>query len=345
MEFSTIVDSDSRHDRRRWREIMQALAFERFGGPEVLEIRTLPDPPVPPGHVQLALRAAGLNFADLHRRRGNYRLAGAAPHIAGYEGAGEVVALGDGVAGICLGDRIGFADVPFANATRVTVPVDRAIPLPDDIGFREAAAILLQGLTAQYLVADSAPVRAGSRVLVHAAAGGVGQLLVQMAKRRGAMVIALASTPQKAALAVARGADHGLTYGGDWVAAVRDLSDGGVDIAYDSVGTTLADSLAAVRPRGTVVAYGTAGGDPPAIDPRQLMEQSKAVVGGDLWDYLDSRDSRLARAAALFTALRAGEIALPEIEVFLLSRGADAHRRLESRGVTGKIVLVPDGAG
>ncbi len=112
-----------------------------------------------------------------------------------------------------------------------------------------------------------------------------------------------------------------------------------------SVGTTLADSLAATRPRGTVVAYGTAGGDPPAIDPRQLMEQSKAVVGGDLWDHLDSRASRLARAAALFAALRTGEIALPEIEVFPLSRGADAHRRLESRAVTGKIVLVPDGAG
>ncbi|WP_225767340.1 alcohol dehydrogenase catalytic domain-containing protein [Inquilinus sp. Marseille-Q2685] len=153
---------------------MEALVFDRFGGPEVLDYRSLPDPPVPPGHVQLALRAAGLNFADLHRRRGAYRLAGSAPHIAGYEGAGEVVALGDGVEGIRLGDRIGFADVPFANATRVTVPVDRAIPLPDDVGFREAAAILLQGLTAQYLVADSAPVRAGARVLVHAAAGGSG---------------------------------------------------------------------------------------------------------------------------------------------------------------------------
>ncbi|MGF6228698.1 NADPH2:quinone reductase [Inquilinus ginsengisoli] len=324
---------------------MEALVFDRFGGPEVLEYRTLPDPAVPPGHVQLALRVAGLNFADLHRRRGNYRLAGAAPHIAGYEGAGEVVALGDGVAGIRLGGRIGFADVPFANASRVTVPVDRAIPLPDDIGYREAAAILLQGLTAQYLVADSAPVRAGARVLVHAAAGGVGQLLVQMAKRRGATVIALASTAGKAAIAVARGADHGLTYDDDWVATVRDLSDGGVDIAYDSVGTTLAQSLDATRPRGTVVAYGTAGGDPPAIDPRLLMEQSKAVVGGDLWDHLDSRASRLARADALFAALRSGELALPEIEAFPLSRGADAHRRLESRAVTGKIVLVPDGAG
>ncbi|MGK9231067.1 quinone oxidoreductase [Inquilinus limosus] len=324
---------------------MEALVFDRFGGPEVLEYRRLPDPPVPPGHVLLAMRAAGLNFADLHRRRGHYRLAGTAPHIAGYEGTGEVVALGDGVDGIRIGDRIGFADVPFANATRVAVPVERAIPLPDDIGHREAASILLQGLTAQYLVQDSAPVRSGARVLIHAAAGGVGQLLVQMAKRRGATVFALTSTPAKAAIARATGADHSLTYAEDWVAAVRALSDGGVEIAYDSVGTTLADSLAAVRPRGTVVAYGTAGGDPPAVDPRRLMEQSKAVVGGDLWDHLDSRDSRLARAGALFAALRAGEIALPEIEVFPLSRGADAHRRLESRGVTGKIVLVPDEAG
>ena len=152
---------------------MRALLFETFGGPEVLQYCELPDPPVPPGHVQLAMRAIGLNFADLHRRRGNYFLPGKPPHINGYEGAGVVAAVGEGVEGFAIGDRVGFADCPFANATLVNVPVEKAIPLPDDIGFVEAAAVLLQGLTAQYLVEDSCRVRAGDIVLVHAAGGGV----------------------------------------------------------------------------------------------------------------------------------------------------------------------------
>jgi NADPH2:quinone reductase len=253
-----------------------------------------------------------------------------------------VVAIGDGVEGIRIGDRIGFADVPFANATRVTVPVDHAIPLPDDVGHVQAAAILLQGLTAQYLAQDSHAIRPGDTVLVHAAAGGVGQILVQFAKARGATVIALTSTAAKAAFATAKGADHSLTYDGDWVAAVRGLTGSGVTVAYDSVGTTLPDSLAATRSRGTVVAYGMAGGNPPLIDPRPLMEQTKTLVGGDLWDHLDSRDSRLRRSAALFAALRSGEVAWPEIETFPLANGADAHRRLQSRGVMGKVVLIPD---
>lgn len=322
---------------------MDALVFERFGGPEVLEFRHLPDPPVPPGHVQLAMQAIGLNFADIYRRQGNYVLAGQAPHIAGYEGAGEVVAIGAGVEGFRIGDRIGFADVPFAHATRVNVPVDRAIPLPDDIGHRQAAAVLLQGLTAQYLVQDSHAVRPGETVLIHAAAGGVGQILVQLAKARGATVIALASTPAKAEFALAKGADHALTYQDGWVDAVRALADGGVDVAYDSVGTTLPASLDAIRPRGTVVAYGMAGGNPPPVDPRRLMEQSKTLVGGDLWDHLDSRAGRVQRAGALFAAFQSGQVAWPEIEAFPLSRGADAHRRLASHGLMGKIVLVPDG--
>ena len=160
---------------------MKALLFESFGGPEVLQYRELPDPAVPPGHVQLAMRAIGLNFADMHRRRGSYYLPGKPPHISGYEGAGLVVAVGEGVEGFAIGDRIGFADCPFANASRVTVPVDKAIPIPDDIDLVEAAAMLLQGLTAQYLVEDSHQVRSGELVLVHAAGGGVGQALVQLA--------------------------------------------------------------------------------------------------------------------------------------------------------------------
>lgn len=319
---------------------MHALTFDTFGGPEVLAWRKLPDPAVPPGHILLAMHASGLNFADIYRRRGHYALAGAAPHIAGYEGAGEVVAVGDGVNGIAIGDRIGFADVPFAHATRVTVPVTHALPLPSSLGYVEAAALLLQGLTAQYLVEDTYPVRAGDAVLIHAAAGGVGQYLVQLAVARFATVIALASTPAKRAIATARGARHSLGYDGDWVAQVLELT-GGVHAAYDAVGATLADSLRAVRARGTLVTYGMAGGMPPVIDPRLLMNGSKTLAGGDLWDYLDSHAARLERAGRLFALVASGAVQLPAIETFALARGADAHRRLEDRSFAGKVVLVP----
>ena len=318
---------------------MKALLFERFGGPEVLEYRELPKVDVPPGHIQLAMRAIGVNFADLHRRRGNYFLPGKPPHINGYEGAGVVVATGEGVEGIAIGDRIGFADCPFANATRVNVPAEQAIPLPADIGFIEAATMLLQGLTAQYLVEDSYKLRTGDTVLVHAAGGGVGQALIQLAKAKGARVIGLASTPDKRATAVATGAELCLDYVADWPAKVRGQTRGGVNAVYDSVGTTFLQSLSSLTDRGTLIAFGTAGGDPPPIDPQLLMERSLAVVGGDLWNHLDSRKARIERAGRLFRSIRMGELKVPRIEQFALEHGADAHRRMEDRSFFGKIVL------
>ena len=317
---------------------MKALLFDRFGGPDVLEFRDLPDVEVPPGHVQIALRAAGVNFADIHRRRGNYFLPGQPPHINGYEGAGVVVAIGAGVEGIKVGDRIGFADCPFANATRVNVPFDKAIPLPDDVEFTAAAAMLLQGLTAQYLIEDSYPLRAGDVVLVHAAGGGVGQALIQLAIDRGARVIALASTEEKRAVAARLGAETGFAYDADWPERVRSHA-GGVDAVFDSVGTTFLQSLQCLKDRGTLVVFGTAGGEPPKIDPHILMERSLAVVGGDLWSHLDSREARLDRAGRLFDKMRHGALRLPNVEQFPLQRGADAHRRLEDRQFSGKIIL------
>jgi NADPH:quinone reductase len=318
---------------------MKALLFESFGGPEVLQFRELPDPVVPPGHVQLAMRAIGLNFADLHRRRGNYFLPGKPPHINGYEGTGIVVAIGNGVEGIGIGDRIGFADCPFANATRVNVPVDKAIPLPDDIGFVDAAALLLQGLTAQYLVEDSYAVRDGDIVLVHAAGGGVGQALIQLAVARGARVIGLASTPEKRAIAVELGAEACLEYSNDWPERVRQKSGDGVDAVFDSVGTTFVRSLSCLRDKGTLIAFGTAGGSPPPIDAQMLMERSLSIVGGDLWNHLDSREARIERASRLFQAIRAGGLRVPNIEQFPLGNGASAHRRMEDRSFFGKIVM------
>jgi NADPH2:quinone reductase len=319
---------------------MKALLFERFGGPEVLEYRELPDPEVPPGHALLAMRAIGLNFADLHRRRGNYFLPGQPPHINGYEGAGVVVSIGEGVDGIAVGDHIGFADCPFANATRVAVPVDKAIPLPDDVGFVEAAAVLLQGLTAQYLVEDSYPVRASDTVLVHAAGGGVGQALIQLALARDARVIGLASTPDKREIVEALGAETE-DYQDNWPQRIRELT-GGVDAVFDSVGTTFLQSLSCLKDRGTLVAFGTAGGDPSPIDPQLLMERSLSVVGGDLWNHLNSREARLDRADRLFHAIRTHALKLPKIEQFLLRLGADAHRQMEDRSFFGKIVMVSD---
>lgn len=321
---------------------MWALVFETFGSPEVLSYREVPDPEPEPGHVVLDMKAIGLNFADIYRRRGNYALAGQSPHIAGYEGAGIVSAVGVGVEGIAVGDRIGFADVPFANATKVLVPLENAIPLPPDIGFTDAAAILLQGLTAQYLSEDSYSVQSGEWVLVQAAGGGVGQLLTRMCVSRGANVIAMASTPEKRKLATAAGASLTLGYQDNWASVARDLSGGGVHVAYDSVGTTLAQSLDAVRTRGTAVTFGMAGGDIPHVDPRKLMETSKSLVGGDLWNFLTDRSERLNRAARLFDAVRRDLIGVPRIEFFQLSDGTNAHRRLEERAFSGKVIMVAD---
>lgn len=317
---------------------MKALLFERFGGPEVLGYRELPKLDVPPGHAQLAMRAIGVNFADLHRRRGNYFLPGEPPHINGYEGAGVVVAVGDGVEGIAIGDRIGFADCPFAYATRVNVPVDKAIQLPADIGFIEAAALLLQGLTAQYLVEDSYWLRREDTVLVHAAGSGVGQALIQLITARGARVLGLASTDEKRRTAIELGAEACFGYSDDWPQQVRDHA-GGVNAVFDSVGTTFLQSLSCLKDRGTLVAFGTAGGDPPSINPQLLMERSLGVVGGDLWNHLDSREARIERAGRLFRAIRMGVLKIPRLEQFPLERGADAHRRMEDRSFFGKIVL------
>ncbi|MER8862333.1 quinone oxidoreductase [Mesorhizobium sp. M0751] len=316
---------------------MHALAFETFGTPDVLSYRELPDPIVGPKDVQIALCAAGLNFADIYRRQGNYVLHGPPPYILGYEGAGEVVAVGDQVEALHVGDRIAFADVPFANATRVNVPEEHAIRLPDAITFETAAAMLLQGLTAQYLVNETAPVANGQTVLVHAAAGGVGLALTQLAKARGATVIALASSAEKRCLALEYGADRAFGHE-NWQRDVRTLAPSGVDVIFDSIGSTLSDSLAIARTRGVVVIYGMAGGNPDPIDPRRLMERSLTLKGGDLWNYLTSSAERAERAAGLFRAIESGALRLPPIHRFRMSDGAEAHRLLEGRGVIGKIL-------
>jgi NADPH2:quinone reductase len=321
---------------------MHALIFDRFGGPEVLRWDTLPDPRAGAGQALVRTHAVGLNFADVYRRNGTYHLSGQAPWILGYEGAGviEVAAAGDDA--LPVGTRVGFADMPHANAEYVVVDADKLLPLPDGIDFDTAAAVLLQGLTAQYLVTDSFHVRAGQTAVVHAAAGGVGLLLTQMLKARGARVIGIASSATKHEAALAAGADLAIGYEG-MVDRIRQLTDGrGADVVYDSVGRTLGDSLAAARTGGSVVFYGMAAGDPDPVDPRLLMDRSLTLTGGDLWNVLTSGAARRERAAALFGEILGGRL-LPRIAArFRLSDGARAHAFLESREAIGKVLLTLD---
>ncbi|TCZ80183.1 quinone oxidoreductase [Paenibacillus albiflavus] len=322
---------------------MKALVFDRFGGPEVLELREIPDPILLADSVIVRMKAIGLNFADVYRRKGNYHLAGQPPYILGYEGAGVIEHIGPDVIGLKVGDRVAFADVPFANAELVAVSTDRIIPLPSDISFDQAASLLLQGLTAHYLTNDSYHVQAGDEVLVHAAAGGVGQLLVQLCKAKGARVLGLTSSPGKREKALQVGCDEVLLYDSDWPEMVHHWSKQGqgVDIAYDSIGSTLMDSFSSVMVKGIVVFYGMAGGEPPLIDPRMLMDTSKTLTGGDLWNHITTHQDRIERASALFAEIRQGNLHLEIPTKFSLAEGADAHRLLESRKSTGKILLLP----
>ena len=321
---------------------MKALIFNTFGEPEVLQYKEILNPVIGPNEILVKMKAIGLNFADVYRRKGNYHLAGKAPYILGYEGAGIVEMVGSNVTTIKQGDPSAFADVPYANAELVAVPVEKAIPLPDHISHETAASILLQGLTAHYLTRDSYVVKEGDIVLVHAAAGGVGQLLVQIIKLLGGKVIALTSSIQKAKAAEAVGADWAFLYEDDWKQKVMHATSGkGVDVVYESVGSTLMDSFEATRIGGTVVFYGMAGGDPAPVDPRMLMDTSKTLTGGDLWNVLTSHNERVLRSNELFTWIQQGKIKLSKPTTFSLSEGAKAHHYLESRKSTGKILLLP----
>jgi NADPH:quinone reductase len=320
---------------------MNALSFGRFGGPEVLEYRTMPDPVLQNGEVLVRTKAIGLNFADIYRRRGDYHLQGTPPYIAGYEAAGLVEAVSRDDLGFSVGERVAFADAPFANAELVAVAANKLIPLPADIGFETAAALLLQGMTAQYLLHDSHRLQAGQTVLVHAAAGGVGLLLVQIAKHLGAKVLGLTSSQQKAEAILAAGAAAVALYASDWPTWVQEITAGGADVAFDAVGSTLLASFAAVRTGGHVVFYGMAGGNPPAIDPRMLMDTSKSLTGGDLWNVLPTASERRRRANQLFDWVRNGQLQVQIAAKYPLNAGAAAHAFLESRASIGKVLLLP----
>lgn len=316
---------------------MRALVFTEFGTPDVLHLAEVPDPVLRPRDALVRIAYAGLNFADVYRRQGNYHLKGKSPWILGYEGSGHIEAVGADVEGLRIGDRVAFADSPFSNAEFAVVDTDKIIPVPSDITLETAAAVLLQGLTAQYLVSDSYDIRPGDVALVHAAGGGVGLLLCQLARDKGAKVVAIASSETKRQAALRVGAK--LAFGYDnWRETVI-AATGEVDVAYDSVGSTLTESLAVVRTGGSVVFYGMAGGDPQPVDPRVLMDRSLKLIGGDLWNVLRTREDRIERSSKLFSLIASGKLSVEIAAVFPLSEGASAHRLLQERSVIGKILL------
>jgi len=319
---------------------MNALTFSQFGGPEVLEYVQIPKPMPAAGEVLVEMKAIGLNYADIYRRQGNYHLVGEPPFLGGYEGAGVVIVSES--THHPVGARVAFADVPLANAEYVVVPEDHVIPLSEEIDFSLAASILLQGLTAHYLATDSHEVRAGETVLIHAAAGGVGQILTQICCLKGARVIGLTRSKEKLAIINACGADEAIVLDDDWVENVLSLTgERGVDVAYDSVGATLGDTFKATGDCGHIVFYGMSGGDPEPVDPRMLMDTSKTLTGGDLWSYLTSPEERQSRAKQLFDWVAGGKITIKPAVSFALSDGAAAHRFLQSGECAGKVLLTP----
>ncbi|WHF52124.1 quinone oxidoreductase [Chryseobacterium gotjawalense] len=319
---------------------MKALTFSKFGTSDVLEYIDIEKPKISAQEVLVKMEAIGLNYADIYRRKGNYHLKGNPPFIAGYEGAGIVVESNSTMAK--AGDRIAFADVPFANAEFVSVPEEHIIPIHENISFDLAASVLLQGLTAQYLSEDSFKVKKNDVVLIHAAAGGVGQILTQICKMKGAEVIGLTRDESKLQIIKNNKADFALQLHSNWTQNVMEITNGkGVDVVFDSVGSTLMQSFEVTKECGTVVFYGMSGGDPALINPRMLMDTSKTLTGGDLWSYINSHQERIKRSKQLFDWITAGKIIIQEPIKFKLSEGKKAHDYLESGKSSSKVLLIP----
>jgi NADPH2:quinone reductase len=331
---------------------VQAIRITATGGPEALVAADLPDPEPAPGELLVDVTAAGVNYIDTYQRRGFYPVD--LPFVPGLEGVGRVAALGGGdTQGFAIGDRVAWADAHGSYAARVAVPAEVAVAVPDAVPDDLAVGALLQGMTAHYLVTDCAPVGPGDTVLVHAAAGGVGLLLTQLAAGRGARVLASVSTAEKEELARGAGAAEVLrpssgATGGDLAADVRALTGGaGVAVVFDGVGRDTVDaSLASLRRRGTLVIFGAASGPVPPVDPQRLNAAGSVyLTRPKLADYVATRAELTDRAAAVYAAVADGAVAVRIGHRFPLERAADAHTELEGRRTTGKVLLLPESRG
>jgi NADPH2:quinone reductase len=323
---------------------MKAIKVHEYGGPEVLNYGDVPEPEPGPGQARVRLAASGVNYIDVYQRTGVYPMD--LPLIAGQEGAGEVEAVGEGVEEISAGDYVAFAGVPGAYAEYVVAPVERLVPFNVTyVEARLAAAVMLQGMTAHYLTHSTFPVQEGQSVLVHAAAGGVGLLLCQLAKMRGASVIGTAGTEEKARLAKGAGADEVILYTEqDFVEETKRITDGeGVHVVYDSVGKDTFDgSLDSLRPRGYMVLFGGSSGQVPPIDLQILNQKgSLFVTRPKLADHTATRDELLWRAESLFTWIGQNNLDVRIGGTYKLSEADAAHRDLEGRNTTGKLILIP----
>jgi NADPH2:quinone reductase len=319
----------------------RAVRLHAPGGPDALRVESAPVPAPAAGEALVRVAYAGVNFIDVYKRTGLYPVP--LPATLGEEGAGTVAAVGAGAAGVRAGDRVAWAGALGAYAEYALVPAAKLVPLPAAVDDRRGAAVMLQGLTAHYLAASTYPLGAGDRCVVHAAAGGVGLLLVQIAKRRGAEVFATAGSDEKAALARAAGADHAIVYTrGDWAAEVRALTGGrGVQVVYDSVGAaTFAAGLAVLAPRGLMALFGQSSGPVPPLDPQLLNRHgSLFLTRPTLAHHVATRDELLWRAGELFAWMAAGALDVRVGAEFALGDAAEAHRALEGRRTTGKVLL------
>jgi len=320
---------------------MRAIVVSTPGDSSALEYTEVPDPVPGPGEVLIDVAASGVNFIDVSPRMGRYQLP--LPFTPGSEGAGTVAAVGPDVTGVSVGDKVGWVNVPGSYAERAVIRADRLIPLPDGITPQTAAGVLLQGLTAQYLTHSTYEIKPGDDVLVHAGAGGMGQLLIQVAKLRGARVITTVSTAEKEKIAREAGADHVLRYDG-FAEAVKEITGGaGVHVVYDGVGAaTFEGSLASLRPRGLLALYGAASGPVPPFDPQRLNPLgSLFLTRPSLHHYILTREELLSRAETVFGWLTEGRVRVNVFRRYPLAEARQAHDDLEGRRTTGKLLLIP----
>ncbi len=322
---------------------MKAIVVPALGGPENLVLDDLPDPEVEPGKLLVDVEAAGVNYVDIYHRRGLYDAS--LPFIPGQEGAGTVSAVGEGVEGFRIGDKVGWTDVRGSYAERQVIPADRAVPIPGGLDLKTVAAVLLQGLTAHYLTTDTFPLGAGQKCLIHAGAGGVGLLLTQMAKRRGAEVFTTVGSADKAELSRLAGSDHVIVYEDtDFGEMVEEVAGPkALDVVYDGVGAdTFMKGLDLLRPRGMMVTFGNASGPPPEIAPLLLSQKgSLFLTRPTMAHYLQTRDELLSRCDDLFSWIQSGELVVRVGHEYPLAEAAEAHRALEGRQTTGKVLLLP----
>ncbi len=322
---------------------MKAIRVTAYGGPEVMALQECPDPVPGKGEALVRIEAAGVNFIDVYQRMGAYKVP--LPFTPGNEAAGVVVKTGPGVTEVAAGDRVGYAMALGSYAAQAVVPAWRLVKLPKAIDAKTAAALMLQGMTAHYLACATYPLKPGDTCLVHAAAGGVGLLLVQIAKRRGARVIGTVSTPAKAELARNAGADELILYTErDFEAETRRITAGrGAQVVYDAVGkTTFEKSMSGLAPRGYLVLYGQSSGPVAPFDPQVLGAKGGIfLTRPSLAHYTATREELLARANDLFDWTARGELKVRIGAELPLARAAEAHRQLAGRLTTGKVLLLP----